>query len=169
MANYVCMVGSEDYSKIAKFWAKITSYCHRSGDVDDVQWRSRFVQKSRNWWPIMGVWLYHWNQSPIIELKVSRWAKKSRKEHYKFGQMWRFCSLFSSIAMAWCIMNSCHMVVRPIRNTTLKLCADCAKQLVKNALDCGKTNHGFCTMITHQISHIVACAWIFGQENQIVI
>ena len=31
--------------------------------------------------------------------------------------MWRFCSLFPSIAMAWCIMNSYHKVVRSIRNT----------------------------------------------------
>ena len=47
--------------------------------------------------------------------------------------MWRFCSLFSSIAMAWCILNSCHKIERWIRNTTLKLCADCAKQFFWNA------------------------------------
>ena len=43
------------------------------------------------------------------------------KKHVKFGQMWEFCSLFSSIAVAWCIMNSCHNVVPSIRNTTLEL------------------------------------------------
>ena len=62
-------------------------------------------------------------------------------------------SLFSSIAMAWCIMDSCHKVIRSIRNTTLKLYADCEKQSVRNAHNCGKTNHGFCTMITHQLTH----------------
>ena len=56
--------------------------------------------------------------------------------------MWRFCSLFPSLAMAWCILNSCHKVVRSIRNTTLKLCADCAKQFVRNAQNCGRINHG---------------------------
>ena len=40
--------------------------------------------------------------------------------------------------MAWCIMNSCHKVVRSIRNTTLKLCAVCAKQFVRNSQNCGK-------------------------------
>ena len=95
---------NEDCSKITKFWANTTSQGHRSGDVEDVQRRSRFVQKAHNWWRIMGVWLWHCNQSPFI-----------RQKHVKFGQMWRFCSLFSSIAMAWCIMNSCHKIVRSIQ------------------------------------------------------
>ena len=30
---------------------------------------------------------------------------QKRNKYIKFGQMWRFCSLFSSIAMVWCIMN----------------------------------------------------------------
>ena len=87
------------------------------------------------------------------------------KKHVKLGQMWKFCSLFSSIGMAWCIMNSCHKVVRSIRNTILKLCAECAKQFVRNAQNYGKSNHGFCTMITH----IGACAWVFGQKKKTVI
>ena len=35
---------------------------------------------------------------------------QDRKKHVKFGKIWRFCSLFSSIAKAWCILNSCHKV-----------------------------------------------------------
>ena len=70
-----------------------------------------------------------WVYSYDIETKTqspngSVLKSQDRKKHVKVGQMWRFCSLFSSIAMVWCIMNSCHMVVRSIRNTTLKLCAD---------------------------------------------
>ena len=38
-------------------------------------------------------------------------------------------------------------VVLSIRNTTLKLCADCAKQLVRNSQNCEKTNNGICTKI----------------------
>ena len=45
--------------------------------------------------------------------------------------MWRVCSLFSSIAMAWCIMSSCQKVLRSIRNITLKLYAVCVKQYEK--------------------------------------
>ena len=67
------------------------------------------------------------NQSPRLKI------------HVKFGQMWRFCLLFSSIAMTWCIMNSCHKVVWSIINTTLKLCADCSKLFVRNVQNCGKT------------------------------
>ena len=65
--------------QIAKFWAKTTSHGHRSGDVDDVQRRSRFVQKGHNWWRIMDVWLWHWNQRPIIPMETSRIAKIVQK------------------------------------------------------------------------------------------
>ena len=50
-------------------------------------------------------------------------------------------------------MNSCHKVVRSIRNITLKLCADCAKQLVRSRKSCGETNNGLCFMISHQLPH----------------
>ena len=90
------------------------------------------------------------------------------KKHVRFTQMWRFCSLFSSIAMAWCIMDSCDKVVRLIRNATLKLCADCAKHFVRNAHNCGKTNHGFCTIYEDQLymyektykSNIFRMVWV---------
>ena len=49
--------------------------------------------------------------------------------------------------------GSCHKVVRSIGNTTLKLCVDCAKQFVRNAQNCGKTNQGFCIVIRHQLIH----------------
>ena len=51
--------------------------------------------------------------------------REDRKTLVKFGQIWRFCPLFSSIAMSQCIMNSCHKVVRSIRNTTLKYAPIC--------------------------------------------
>ena len=35
-------------------------------------------------------------------------------------------------------MNSVHKVVRSKRNSTLKLCRDCAKQFVRNVQNCGK-------------------------------
>ena len=79
------------------------------------------------------------------------------KTHAKFGQMWRFCSLFASIAMAWSVMKSCHKVVRWIRNTNLKLCADCEKKFVRNAQICGRTNHWFCIMITHELMNQYLC------------
>ena len=41
--------GSECCSKIAKLLAKTTSHGHCSGDVDDVQRRSKFAQKGYNW------------------------------------------------------------------------------------------------------------------------
>ena len=71
---------------------------------------------------------------------------QERKNHINFCQMWRFCSLFSLIVISWCIMNFCHKVVR-------------------NSQNCGKTNHGFCTMIAHQLTYIDACAWVFGQKQ----
>ena len=50
-------------------------------------------------------------------------------------------------------MNSYHKVVRLVRNITLKLWADSPNQYVRNAQNYGKTNHGFCTMITLQYTH----------------
>ena len=55
----------------------------------------------------MGVWIWLWNQRPIIPIEAS---SQDRKKHVNFSQMWKFCSLVSSIAMACCIMNSCHKV-----------------------------------------------------------
>ena len=51
----------------------------------------------------------------------------------------------------------CYKIVRSIRNTTLKLCADCAKQFLRNAQNYGKSNNGFRTMITHQLTHRCLC------------
>ena len=65
----------------------------------------------------------------------------------------------------WIIDNSCHKVVRLIRNTILKLCADCVrKEFVRNAQNCGKANHEFCTMIIHQLS-LDSYAWVFSQKQ----
>ena len=67
-------------------------------------------------------------------------------------------------------------VVRSIRNTTLKLCADCVKQCVRNAQNSGKTYHGFCTLITQQLIHRHLCvsswpktkpvAWFYSCQYQ---
>ena len=85
---------------------------------------------------------YEWISTLLYSLilKIS-WVAKKRfigeepwpKKHVKFVRMWRFCLMFSTISMAWCIMNSCHKVIRSIGNTILKLCAYCAKQFVRNA------------------------------------
>ena len=82
---------------------------------------------------------------------------QDRKKHVEFGQIWRFCSLFSSIVTAWCIVNSWHNVVRSIRNTIVKLFADCENEFVRKAHNYGKTNHRFCTMITRQLTHQCLC------------
>ena len=49
------MCDSEDSPKIYKFRAKTTLQGHRTGDVNDVQRRSRFDRKGFNCWLIMGV------------------------------------------------------------------------------------------------------------------
>ena len=83
-----------------------------------------------------------------------RMEEAKQKKYVKFDQMWRFWSLFSSIIVAWFIMNCCYKIVRSkIRNTTTKLCADCAKQFFRNAQNFEKTNYGFCILITHPFTH----------------
>ena len=65
-------------------------------------------------------------------------------------------------------MNSCHRVKRSISYTILKLWADCVKQFVRNVQNCGKTNQGFCTMITCQLTH--QCLGVsFWPKNKTVI
>ena len=46
-----------------------------------------------------------------------------------------------------------------IKEYYLKLWADCAKQFVRNGQNCGKTNHGYCSKITHQLTHRCLCVW----------
>ena len=102
-----------------------------------------FAQKGHNWWQIIGVRLWHWNQS-------SQWKQPEEprpKKYFKFGHTWTLSSLFTSIAMMWCIMNSSYKILRSTSYTTLKLCTDRAKQFVRKAYNCGKTNHAHTSML----------------------
>ena len=149
--------GRENYSEIAKFWAK-----QRRMDIDqeklttfndDPELLKKIITGDESW--VYGYDIEakaQWSQWKLPE-EQAKSNKKTRKKHVKFGQMWRICSLFSSITMAWCIINSCHKVVRPIRNTKLKFYTDCSKQFFRNTQNCGKTNHGFCTLMTHHLTH----------------
>ena len=80
--------------------------------------------------------------------------------------MWRFFSLFSSIAMGWRIVNSCHKIVRSVRNTTLKLWSDCTKKFIRNAQNCGKTNNGFCTMMTSAQTSMLVREFLGKRQNR---
>ena len=70
--------GSEDCSKIAKFWAKTISHGHRSGDVNDVQRRFRFAQKEHNWWRSMDVLLWQSSQWKRPEKPTPKKARQVR-------------------------------------------------------------------------------------------
>ena len=83
------------------------------------------------------------------------------KKHVKFSQIWSFCLLFTLTAITWCMINSCHKIVSSIRNTTLKL-----KQYLRNAQNCGKTNHVVCSMITHYFTYHCLRFW---PKNKTVI
>ena len=63
-------------------------------------------------------------------------------------QVWSNMKVFLTVFFFDCIG------VRSMRNTILY--ADCAKQFVRNAQNCGKTNHGFYTMMTHKLKHRVS-------------
>ena len=102
-------------------------------------------------------WLWHMVKLPWT-LSLATLARQDRKKRAKFGRMWRFCLQFSSIAVAWCIMSSCHRIERSIRNITCKLCAICEKQSARNARICGKTKIAFCTTITPLLIHRCLCA-----------
>ena len=88
-------------------------------------------------------------KSPIISMEERR-PKKARQFR-------------SNGKVLLTVFFDCNGVVhheflpRSIRNTTLKLCSNCAKQYVRNAQNYEKTNHAFCTMITHQLTHRYLC------------
>ena len=123
-AHYECFrhetCCSELCTIIAKFWAKTTSHRHCSEDIDDVQRRSRFAQKGHNWWRIVGV-------CHSIETKgqSSQWKRpeepRLKKKHAKFSQMYRFCSPFSSITMAWYIIEVMRQLREAIRQKRTEL------------------------------------------------
>ena len=115
-----------------KFLTKTMSHGHRSGAVDwlhstKIQICSKSSQLAMDRGFRAMTFIPTRNHSNQIK-------------HVKFGQMRRLCLLFSLIAISRCVMKSCHTVVRLIKNTTLKLCADCAKQFVRNTQNCGKTH-----------------------------
>ena len=130
---------SEVCSKIAKFWAKTMSHEHRSGDVNNVQRRSRFALKGHSRWRIMSVCLWYWNQSPIIPMEASRRTNTEKSTSSSVNVMDLNTVFFD-----------CHKIVWSIRNTTLKVCTDCAKQFVRNAQKCGKNQ-------THQLIYRCLC------------
>ena len=112
----------------------------------------------------MGVWLCD------IETKKqsTQWKRPGKsipKKAREFLSNVKGLLTVSSTAMTRCSMNSCHKVIRSIRKTTLKLCADCGKQFVRSAQNCGKINHGFCNMITHQLTHRCLCM-SFGPKTK---
>ena len=79
-----------------QFWVKTTSLWHRSRDVNDVQRQSRFAQKGGESWAY-GLKPKHYQPNSSVQ------KSQDRKKPIKFGQIRWFCSLFSSIAMAWCM------------------------------------------------------------------
>ena len=117
----------------AEIVPKLLSFVQQQRCMDIAQEKLMMFNGSPDllWWRIIGVWLKTKSNHRNGSVKKSQ----SWKKHVKFGQMWKFCSLFSSIAMACCIMKSCHWVVRSIRNTTLKLCFYCAKQFVRKGTE----------------------------------
>ena len=50
---------------------------------------------------------------------------------------------------------------------SLQLCADCAKQFVSNAQNCGKTNHGFSIVITHQLTDRCLCVSFWPKKQNL--
>ena len=83
--------GSEDCSKMVKFWAKLTSQEYRSGDVDDFQRRSRFAQKGHSWVHGMAMALKPKPNHPVL-LRLRR-SKKSRNSSRWPYQKARFRSV----------------------------------------------------------------------------
>ena len=150
---------SEDCSKIAKFWANTTSHGYRSGDVDDVQRRSRFAHKGHSWWRIMGVWLLHWKKSPVIPMEASRRAKKPKPKKAR--------QVRSNVKVLLTVFFDCNGVVHheclPQGRTVnkefyLKVINRLRKAIRQKLTELWKkTNQGFCSMITHQFTHQCLC------------
>ena len=78
---------------------------------------------------------------------------------------WRFCSLFSSIRMVWCVISSCKKVAQSITNIILKFVWSNNKK--KNTQNCGKTSHGYCTTIMHQLTH--HCLFLMANNNAVIM
>ena len=53
--------------------------------------------------------------------------------------------------------------------SALKLWADCAKQFVRNVQNCGKTDHGFCNVITYQLSNRCLCVSLWAKNKTIIM
>ena len=136
--------------KLLNFKQKQRRMVIAQGMLKTVQQRYRFVHKGHNCWRIMDVWLWHWNQGPIIPMEVSRKAKTEISTSSSIK-----CKGFAHCfhRLQWCGTSW----ILATRNTTLKLSADCAKQFFRNSQNCGKPKHGFCTITTEQLTHRCLC------------
>ena len=101
----------------AKIVPKLLNFYHKQLRIDiaqemlrtsnyDPDFFKKVITGNESW----DVWLWHWKPKPNHP-NGNVQKGQDRKKHVKFRQKWRFCLLFSSIAMACCIMNSCHKVI----------------------------------------------------------
>ena len=84
-----------------------------------------------------------WKRPEELRAKIARQVRSNVKVLF---------TVFS-----YCNGVACHKAVWSIRDTTLKLSADCAMQFVGKAQNCGKINRGSYTMITYQLTHRCLC------------
>ena len=73
-----------------------------SGDVDDFQRQSRFAQKGHDWWRIMEVWLWRWNQ-----IQSSQWKRPDEPGPKKTHQVRSDVNVFVTVFF------DCNGVVHP--------------------------------------------------------
>ena len=88
---------SGDCSKDTKFWEKTTSHGHQLARLAAT---IRICSKRSTNHGCMSTTLKPKPNHPNGIIQKSQ----DRKKHVMFGQMWRFCSLFSLITMTWPIM-----------------------------------------------------------------
>ena len=87
----------------------------------------------------------------------SRWKRPEKSGPKKARRVWSNEKFLLTVCFD--CNNVMHHESLPQDRTVNKLCADFAKQFIRNTLNCGKTNH------TCNSSHIEARAWVFGQKQ----
>ena len=94
-------------------------------------------------------WVYGYD----VETKAqsSQWKQSDEPRPKKARQVG------SNVKVLLTVFIECNGVVHHEFLPQGRTVNNCAKQFVRNAQNYGKNNHGFCTMITHQLTHRCLC------------
>ena len=68
--------------------------------------------------------------------------------------------------MAMTLKLEPNQVNKSVQKSKSTVKCNCVKEFDRNSQNSGKTNHGFCAMVTHQLTHRCSCVIFWPNHNR---